>query len=218
MNNINQYKIFHLNNYSRIDKITHQPKKRKIIENWKFCIEKYGHSKQLSILHQFSSIQKSLPNVIIEENTPFDNIEDIQVKKIMVQEIKKKIYGYKQQDIKKKKYNPDLFIHYQDIIQKMLDTELLCYYCKKEIYILYDISREGQQWTIDRINNLYGHNKDNFYFACLDCNLKRRCRNDQKFLFTKQLKIVKEQEIKNETIIDDRTTKDRTTDEIQSFT
>lgn len=195
MNDINEYKIFHLNfkNYSRIDKINYQQKKRKIIDNWKFSIDKYGHSKQLSIL----------------QNTENKNIEDMLVNKIMIQEIKKKIYGYKQQDIKKNKYNPDLFIHYEDIIQKILDSQLLCYYCKKEIYILYDISREGQQWTIDRINNLFGHNKDNFYLACLECNLKRRCRNDQKFLFTKQLKIVKEQEIKNLSITDNKTTDEK---------
>jgi hypothetical protein len=58
--------------------------------------------------------------------------------------------------------------------------------------VLYDISREASQWTVDRINNDLGHNINNFYLACLDCNLKRRCRNDAKFLFTKQLKITKQ--------------------------
>jgi hypothetical protein len=180
-------KICDIKNYSRIDKITQAPKKRKLINNWIFSPADYDHSKQLFILL----------------NDLYDE-PDIFVKQKMIQEIKKKIYGYKQQDIKKKKYDPHLFIHLEDIIQKITDTQLICYYCQKEIYILYDISRECKQWTIDRINNLYGHNKDNFYLACLECNLKRRCRNDQKFLFTKQLKIVKEAEIKNIFITDDR--------------
>ena len=57
--------------------------------------------------------------------------------------------------------------------------------------ILYEVSRELKQWTLDRIDNDKGHNNDNYHLACLDCNLKRRRQTDVKFLFTKQLKIVK---------------------------
>ena len=35
------------------------------------------------------------------------------------------------------------------------------------------------------------YNIDNYYLACLECNLKRRRRSDDKFLFTKQMKLVK---------------------------
>ena len=73
----------------------------------------------------------------------------------------------------------------------MIECQLKCYYCQIELNVLYDISREMKQWTVDRINNDLGHNKDNFYIACLECNLKRRRRSDDKFLFTKQLKIIK---------------------------
>ena len=73
----------------------------------------------------------------------------------------------------------------------MRDCELKCYYCHCEMNVLYDISREMTQWTVDRIDNDLGHNVDNYYLACLECNLKRRRRSDEKFLFTKQLKIVK---------------------------
>jgi hypothetical protein len=57
--------------------------------------------------------------------------------------------------------------------------------------VLYDISREMKLWTVDRINNDLGHNLDNYYLACLECNLKRRRRSDDKFLFTKQLNLIK---------------------------
>lgn len=109
----------------------------------------------------------------------------------MYQQINKKIYGYKQQDIIKKLFDETKFINIQTIINKMIDTELKCYYCNNEMLVLYDISREMKQWSVDRIDNDRGHNIDNFYLACLECNLKRRRRNDEKFLFTKQLKLVK---------------------------
>jgi hypothetical protein len=57
--------------------------------------------------------------------------------------------------------------------------------------VLYDISRENKQWSVDRIDNNKGHIFDNFHLACLECNLKRRCKTDDKFLFTKQLNIIK---------------------------
>jgi len=68
---------------------------------------------------------------------------------------------------------------------------LLCYYCKHQMFILYEVSREMKQWTIDRIDNDKGHNNDNYHLACLECNLKRRRQTDDKFLFTKQLKIIR---------------------------
>ena len=59
------------------------------------------------------------------------------------------------------------------------------------MYILYEISREMKQWTLDRIDNNIGHNYDNIVISCLDCNLKRRLKNKDSFLFTKQLKLTR---------------------------
>ena len=114
-----------------------------------------------------------------------------EVSKIAIQEINKKIYGYKQQDKLKKLFNEIKFITFDSIINKMIECELKCRYCKIGMNVLYDISREVKQWSVDRIDNDLGHNIDNFHLACLDCNLKRRRRTDEKFLFTKQLNIVK---------------------------
>ena len=52
--------------------------------------------------------------------------------------------------------------------------------------------RDPKQWSVDRINNCNGHNKDNIVLSCLDCNLKRRNKNKDSFLFTKQLKVVRD--------------------------
>ena len=60
------------------------------------------------------------------------------------------------------------------------------------MFVLYENVRDPKQWSVDRINNDLGHNNDNYVLACLDCNLKRRCRSSDKFLFTKQLNIIKQ--------------------------
>jgi hypothetical protein len=115
-----------------------------------------------------------------------------EVTKIVVQQINSKIYGYKHQDIIKKYLNKEKFLTFQSIIQKMIECELKCRYCKEEMFVLYDVSRELYQWSVDRIDNNVGHNIDNYHLACLECNLKRRRRTDEKFLFTKQLNIIKQ--------------------------
>jgi hypothetical protein len=151
-------------------------KKRVETENWTFTSNDYEYENQLN------NIKKIVENEykFVDETT-----------KITLQQINKKIYGYKQQDIIKKLLDNEKFITLESVINKMLECELKCYYCSIEMNVLYDISREMKQWTVDRIDNDLGHNINNFYLACLECNLKRRRRSDEKFLFTKQMKLVK---------------------------
>jgi hypothetical protein len=51
--------------------------------------------------------------------------------------------------------------------------------------------REPQQWTLERMDNDFGHNEGNVVIACLSCNLRRRTMHYERYLFTKQLNIVK---------------------------
>jgi hypothetical protein len=153
-----------------------EKRKRIVSETWTFTQEHYEYEKQITMIKNI-------------KNNEYKFIDDIT--KIALQEINKKISGYKQQDNLKKKFNESEFVNIEVIINKMVECELKCYYCGCEMSVLYDILREMKQWSVDRINNDLGHNKDNFYLACLECNLKRRRRNDEKFLFTKQLKLVK---------------------------
>ena len=115
----------------------------------------------------------------------FDNKNDIN------KMIKSKLDSYKQQDKKKDIYSEYHFISLQNTIQKLLECKLKCKYCKKQMLLIYDNIREPLQWTLDRIDNDMGHNTDNVVISCLNCNLKRRNINMDKFLFTKQLKINK---------------------------
>jgi hypothetical protein len=168
-------------------------KKRVESENWSFSSEHYIYENQMKMIKD-----------IIANKYNYNN----NVSKIAIQQINRKIYGYKQQDIIKKLLNEKEFITFESVINKMIDCELKCYYCSCEMNVLYDISREMTQWTVDRINNDLGHNLTNYYLACLECNLKRRRRSDDKFLFTKQMKLVKLPGENNEEEKEDKQDKD----------
>jgi len=107
-------------------------------------------------------------------------------------ELNKKISAYKQQDIKKGRYSPDNFVTLEIVDELLLVAENKCFYCLNEVKILYENVREPLQWTLDRIDNEIGHNKNNLVISCLECNLKRRRKSKDAFLFTKQLNIVRE--------------------------
>jgi hypothetical protein len=152
-------------------------KKRVQSKKWTFSDENFEYLKQIQMIIDISN-----------NNLTYMD----EVSKIAIQEINKKIYGYKQQDMIKKRYDEINFLSFESVINKMIDCELKCRYCKSGMNVLYDISREMKQWSVDRINNDLGHNIENYHLACLECNLKRRRRTDEKFLFTKQLNIVKQ--------------------------
>ena len=105
-------------------------------------------------------------------------------------EVERKINGYKNQDVKKKKLE-DNFITYEECLEKLVIAKLKCYYCKDNCLLSYENVREEKQWTLDRIDNSQGHNNNNVVICCLKCNLKRRTTDDQKFKFTKQMRIIK---------------------------
>jgi hypothetical protein len=153
-------------------------KKRVQSEKWSFSNENFEYLNQLQMV-------KNIFNNEFRHN-------DDDVSKIALQEINKKISGYKQQDRIKKRYDEPQFLTLESVVLKMVECELKCRYCRGEMDVIYDISRESRQWSVDRINNDLGHNLTNFHLACLECNLKRRRRTDEKFLFTKQLNIIKQ--------------------------
>ena len=106
-------------------------------------------------------------------------------------QIQQKINGYKGQDGKKNIYCAEKFIDYAFVIKLLQKSLLKCFYCYNNMMIVYDYVREPKQWTIERIDNSMGHNKDNVEVACLNCNLRRRTMYFERYLITKQLKINK---------------------------
>ena len=111
--------------------------------------------------------------------------------KTMMQQIQSKLNGYKSQDLAKELYKPNEIINLQSTIDLIIASQLKCYYCKEAIRVLYEHVREPKQWTLERIDNNIGHNVGNVEIACLSCNLRRRTMYHERFLFTKQLTVVK---------------------------
>jgi len=115
----------------------------------------------------------------------FDN------KEALYKIINSKLSSYRQQDITKKLFNNNILITFEQLIEKLLVSKLVCYYCKENVKLFYEYVRDNNQWTLDRIDNNCGHTNDNVVIACLKCNLKRGTLDSNKFLFTKRLKIKK---------------------------
>jgi len=145
-----------------------------------------------AILKQREKIE-DVSLLISEQNNHLQNLinrKNNNITSLLEKQIKRKISSYKSQDINKKKYEEDKFISFQEVIILMKQEEIKCYYCKCFMFILYEFARENKQWSLDRIDNDLGHNKDNIVLSCLECNLKKRKIRKESFLFTKNLKIV----------------------------
>ena len=112
-------------------------------------------------------------------------------KKELQRELMNKLSNYKQQDKRKKRYNSESFIKLEELLEKLVVTKLKCNYCKDQCLLFYKNVREQKMWTLDRIDNNIGHNKDNVVISCLACNLQKRRRGEEAFKFMKQMVITK---------------------------
>jgi 5-methylcytosine-specific restriction endonuclease McrA len=123
-----------------------------------------------------------------------DTTDEILRKRVLLlkQHIHLKWYGYRAQDMEKNLFRPELLISENDIVELLLDSRLLCFYCRHPILLLYENVRESSQWSIERIDNQYGHNRENVVVACLSCNLRRKTMYYERFRMTKQLNITKQ--------------------------
>jgi hypothetical protein len=150
---------------------------RKETNKWRFD-NKYLELDQQRLCLQ--AIHEKSPNATSEE-----------VCRELRRQIQHKISSYKMQDIHKDKYDEDKFVDFYFVVSLLMQKELKCYYCKEAVYLFYNFVRENKQWTIERINNDFGHNRDNVEIACLLCNLRRRTMYHERYVFTKQLNVVK---------------------------
>jgi len=119
-----------------------------------------------------------------------DGLLDDDLKEVcreMRRQIQNKVSSYKMQDIQKHKYDDDKFVDLNFVIQLLHEKSLKCFYCRESVYLFYNFVRENKQWTLERIDNSMGHNKDNVEIACLLCNLRRRTMYHERYVFTKQM-------------------------------
>jgi len=163
-------------------KIEPKEKKKRVITNhfaWKFTDADLTDENQWKLLNQVYS----------EYN------ECERIHRWIVSQIKGKIYGYLGQDAEKgeKIVDPETAIkpNLSNILQKLVDSNIKCFYCKEKVRILYEYVRDNKQWTLERINNKEGHHINNVEIACLGCNLKRRTMFHERYVFTKQMTITK---------------------------
>ena len=150
--------------------------------------------------NQFLTISNEMPpqNVIlcmqqdiekVYNDPPIIDTYTDELKKEYEKEIKKKLNSYKSQDKQKNKFDEEKMITYNQIIKKLYDCELKCFYCQQNTIILFNKKREGIQWTLERLDNNIGHYDSNTCISCLKCNLQRRTDNYEYFKNGKQLKI-----------------------------
>jgi hypothetical protein len=97
---------------------------------------------------------------------------------------KRKAYIY--QDKQNSIYDARFSITTDQIVELIISSELLCYYCREICQLTYKESMCRKQWTLDRIDNDYGHNYANVVIGCLDCNLKRGTMDSERFRQGKQ--------------------------------
>jgi hypothetical protein len=173
-----QINITGINNRYQIKKLVapHDPKKKRAITNkWNLQKEYYQVDYQLKFLNEIVA----------------GDLERSEIHNLIISQLENKLSGYKHQDVIKKLNDDSKLIKLNEALNKLISCNLKCFYCKHDLHVLYEISREMSQWTLDRIDNDKGHFTDNVEIACLECNLKRKKQNSEKFLFTKQMKIVR---------------------------
>jgi len=118
-------------------------------------------------------------------------IDQIAAKQILLNHLKTKQSGYRQQDTLKGFYDPTRFIQIPDIVALLVDSNLSCFYCRKWATIFYQNVRDPRQWSLERLSNAEGHNRGNVVIACLECNMRRRTMYYERYVATKQLKVNK---------------------------
>jgi len=155
------------------------------IKNERSIIQKWDKN----ILQDFESHDTQLRMI----NKCYLNINPLLNKELFLKEIQKKIDGYKRQDIEKELYDENYFLKFENVLQTLVESGLKCYYCKCKVYIIYSEVLCKCQWTIDRIDNDYGHNNNNIVIACYECNVRRGTMDSERFKFGKQLKLIKKE-------------------------
>lgn len=146
---------------------------RKSVTSWNIDVSDFTYLKQIQLINSLY-LEQSVEHTILAKR-----------------EITKKIKGYKTQDIHKTLFDKDKIISLEQVIERLMESKLNCFYCRDHCEILYKDVLSKKQWTLDRINNALGHNHDNVVVCCLECNVKRGDMDSERFKRGKEIKIVR---------------------------
>jgi 5-methylcytosine-specific restriction endonuclease McrA len=157
-----------------IDKIRNikNPERKETIK-WNLDDSYFTYNKQVQIINSLYLNQEPEQNILAKR------------------EISKKINGYKSQDIQKELLDLNRLISLDQTIEKLMVSKLKCFYCKENCELLYKNTLAKKQWTLDRVNNEYGHNHDNVVICCLECNIKKGEMDSDRFKQGKDIKIIR---------------------------
>ena len=87
-----------------------------------------------------------------------------------------KIASYLSQDKRRRPRLPAVTIPRGELVRKLLDSGMKCFYCSCNLAYGGDTKHDRAQWSLDRIDNSKNHHLSNCLVSCLDCNLRRRRR------------------------------------------
>jgi len=136
-----------------------------------------------------------MKNIILKDNSrkekhrldrdPFDLLTRIQQENLdedataCLRDLRKKHSSYKSQDKQHHKFDEAQHVTLSQLVDKLVECKLLCYYCQKPVSLVYNQRKDPRQWTLERLNNNLGHYTENTCIACLQCNLGRRTDNHE---------------------------------------
>lgn len=144
-------------------------------------------------MKKVSGLQSNIPKVRVgwKEDMLLDQPSQLQLlvskDTCLSKDIITKLNGYRNQDSLKNRLDTQTFITPQQTIDLLVQTNLTCFYCKCFTPILYKNVRDGNQWSLDRIDNDKGHSFDNVVISCLKCNLQKKRRSSDTFAMSKQM-------------------------------
>jgi hypothetical protein len=130
-----------------------------------------------------SSMRNGVKDELSGETTPD--------KQWLLSHLRTKQSGYRSQDVAKGWYDESRFVRIEDIVAILSSSGLTCFYCGCWTLLFYEYARDPKQWSLERISNSEGHNRENIVLACLECNMRRRTMYYERYVATKQLKVVK---------------------------
>jgi len=160
-----------------LTQVVGQPKIKCGSRTWNYTEDELSVENQLNAL---TDMYKKIKPVCRVYPPEFERLIQVQ--------LQQKIAGYRGQDIEKSLLDETKFVDYDFVLELLYNCQLLCYYCRKPTQLIYSIVRDNKQWTLERLNNHYGHNKDNVVVACLHCNIHRKTACSESYVFSKQLK------------------------------
>ena len=186
-------KHIHINDDNRPEKeptaASHTPRKKIATqtEQWIHTAKTYSSQEsQLVLLTELIQFMDSRSG--ISKNMQVQGYESAN---ILLTHLKTKQSGYRSQDTIKGLYDSARFVQIDDIIRLLIESNLSCFYCRKWTTLFYENVRDPRQWSLERLYNTEGHNRDNLVIACLECNMRRRTMYHERYIATKQLKVNK---------------------------